>query len=218
METKAKITWTVVSFVFVALVSFPTLCVLQAYYERWKAQKLVEDLQYLNVGVTSEQEALRIFSEFHPDTQRMGGRIGGLNVEGPGYSANNHGMALLHMEPPAQIGVSLFFYKGLLVAKNAGFDRGKGRVCCSVDISEETAEFSTFPPTMMPNGIHIEERGNGVAELVIVHIDHRVSADARKIIYGFNYSCLTAISGCKDADDLLPGISHVADELRTKSR
>lgn len=218
MNTKSNIARTIICCVLIASISLPVLFFVQTYYEKRQAQRLIHSLQYLRVGVTTEQEALNIFSAFHPDEQRMGGRIKDFHVEGPGYSVSNSRMVLLHLEPPATFSISLFFYQGILVAKNAGLDRSKDGICCSVEVSEATEEFSTLPPAMMPHGLYLEERGDGTAGLILVHIDNHASEDTRKAAYNFNFSCLTAISGCKDANELLPHIRQVADKLRMQTQ
>jgi hypothetical protein len=183
---------------------FVLLCVGQSFQARYEAERLKSVLAQIAVGVTTEQDARKIFKDFRAENDPVGGRVFDTVAWGPGYAVSNRGLKILHVAEPTSYYVGVVFSKGIVVRKIAGLRVGDRSECCFFEVTQSSEHFTDLPPNKMQNGLFVRKEDG----LALVHVDYRAPSDVARAAFDFNLGCLTSVSGCTKLNQVLPNIDR----------
>ena len=170
--------------------------VLQSVHVRRAAEAFLEESRHLDVGSSSYAQvryALRQFHRYESANEPCSPQKCQLQ-----YRFDNIGMRILRLAPPTGFYFSFDFQNGRLTSKEAVLGQG---ICCAALVREVR-----FNAAETEGRSGYEVVPNGAPYKVLVTLDTRATAEERRISYQFNLSCLTALGGCGDAHQLLPGV------------
>jgi hypothetical protein len=197
--------------IVVASVSF---CILETYYERWRAKQFLEIYTSLKPGVTTETETRSALHRFGhgEESTRQGERFSAsqwdentnqrLVAMGRAYVFNNRTLRYLRLGVPAEIESILYFRDGILVVKYANFKQGWGN-CCMIIIKEANKQFEGIPEAEQNrDGLRISHRW--YPDWIYLQVYPDAYEASRKRAYNIDLSCMTSLHGCKSVEELLP--------------
>jgi hypothetical protein len=186
-------------------------CAAYSVYEQRQAREFLGVFADLKPGVTSDARVKEDLQSFRPAGSQLQARQWNLannrfNVAyGYGYEFNNEPLAFFHLARHVKLDASLYFRDGILVAKLATLEKDTG-ACCLAAVKETSAGFGGSPNSNCKpdSGACVERRGNPPGEL-LVEIEPGASEEDRRRAYQFNLGCLTSLTECQSASDLIHG-------------
>ncbi len=170
--------------------------ILQSIHVRSEAEALLERSRHLDVGSSSYEQVVSTLRPFHRyQSSNESCSSGDCELE---YRFDNTGMRTLRLVPPTSFYFSFGFHNGLLTSKKAILGQG---ICCVARVREVK-----FNPGEGDGNPGYNLIPNGAPYKVLINLDTRATEEEKRIAYQFNLDCLTAVGGCKDAHQLLPGV------------
>ncbi len=170
--------------------------ILQSIHVRTEAEALLDRSRHLDVGSSPYEQAVGTLNQFQRyRSSNESCSSGECELE---YRFDNTGMRALRLVPPTGFYFSFDFHGGVLTSKKAILGQG---ICCVALVREVK-----FNPSETDGNPGFNVIPNGAPHKVLVNLDTRATEEERRIAYQFNLACLTAVGGCKDAHQLLPGV------------
>jgi hypothetical protein len=177
-------------------------CVAYSYLMQWQAESCLKTILQLDVGSSTQVDALKAMKPFRRFEIVGTASFGGGNHPNYAYWITNNGFHLLGIFYPSRFSANLIFRDGIVVWRSAAFVQEPYHVVGT----RETI-------TGLLQDISLNENPTGMMVSVWdppsrmdVDLDARASEADRKAAYDYNLGCFTSVFGCRSVYKILPGV------------
>lgn len=178
--------------------------IVESYYERMQAGKLVALLSSVQVGYTTEADVKKViqpFSRFldpHHDTDKAG------NDQYDQYGFRNRAFGLLHLSPFVTVWITLDYKNGVVVEKSVQYYE-EPRCSGVVTETAQQTEKADTESTGRDREIYVGSSVPSPVFIMKVRDNLAVPFARRQLDWQIDLSCMTTMGGCRDPRKVLRG-------------
>lgn len=194
---------------FLALILLASAALSRSYYERSKAEQLIEVASHLDLGVTSKQEVQKLTERLNRN--RIGSPQSNGQLESVAFGFENGSALLLNMIPSKTVYVRFDFRDGILIRKELDYAESFG---IAGSLKEEIIQQTDHDPLafLRRNGRVLSvNRGappyprDTPVQIVVLADNTSVSSERSKLDWRIDLNCMTKLQRCRDLRSVFQG-------------
>ncbi|HKV24771.1 MAG TPA: hypothetical protein VJN93_09295 [Candidatus Acidoferrum sp.] len=183
--------------VLVLICIVPAAAMARTYVVRWQAKNFLQDVVHLRVGESDFAELQRLANKYRSYAVQGSPRCD-QDLCTFDFYFGNRWLWQIGLAPGARFGSAITAQKGKITEIEVFLQTG---IAYTVDVVESPAT-----PGSIPFKLAGGKRATSDVDLTMtIHLTSAASEQERQKAYNFNLACLTALRGCNDARQMLPG-------------